>query len=294
MLPTVLGSLLSSLLLWSGPPPLPPDAAVPVAPAESSPDGPAEPEAVAGEAYGPEAESASEPPPQPEPTAAIAPVAPAESDLPTFEPSPEPERLRDGVPPGYMVVRAPRWRGTGLFVGSGGLLAAALIFQLTDGLACGNCAVGAIERSFLAGAMGLAAGGGVVRARADAYDDTALRRGPRETRRALIAGAVLTGTGAVLGLVNDGMWWRCIFNASGPYATEPPADEWDFGGFDCRYGLSRGLLDVASISTATGLGLLSWSLVYRRDARAYERARVIGLRPTMGRERVMLGVEGRF
>lgn len=294
MLPTVLGLSLSSLLLWSAPPSLPPDAAAPAAPAESSPEpatAPVQHADPAPEATEPGVPVPEAPPePEPEPTAEVAPVAPVVVPAPV--PEPELPELGDGVTPGYVVVRPPRWRGTGLLVGSAGLLASALIFQLTDALACGNCATGVVERVFLAGSMGLAAGGGVVRAHADAYDDTALRRERRDTRRALIAGATLTGAGAVLGLVNDGLWWRCVIGNAGPYTTEP-VNEWNFS-FNCRYGLTRGLLDVASISTATGLGLLSWSLAYRRDAKAYERARVIGLRPTVGRNRWMLGVEGRF
>ena len=51
---------------------------------------------------------------------------------------------------------------------------------------------------------------------------------------------------------------------------------------------------MGTATTAAGLGLLSWSLTYGRDAKAYERARVIGLRPTLGRDRWGLGIGGRF
>lgn len=95
------------------------------------------------------------------------------------------------------------------------------------------------------------------------------------------------------GLVNEGLWWRCVFAGSGPYRVEP---EQEFGRsmFDCRYGLTRGLLDLSTATTSAGLGLMTWALIYRRDARAYSRARVLGLRPTLGRDRWGLHLEGRF
>ena len=40
--------------------------------------------------------------------------------------------------------------------------------------------------------------------------------------------------------------------------------------------------------------MLSYALTYRRHARAYERARVIGLRPTFGRNMTGLTIGGRF
>ena len=126
----------------------------------------------------------------------------------------------------------------------------------------------------------------------EVYDDVATRRGPRDTRKALIAGATLTGFGAVLGLVNEGLWWRCGLNNDGPYHRE--SDPFSFSTYDCRYGLSRSLLDLASASTAVGLGMLTWSLAYKKDAKAYSRARVIGMRPTLGQGRMGLTLEGRF
>ena len=180
-----------------------------------------------------------------------------------------------------------------MLVASGIVFAHAITFQGLDTLVFGELATGGIERAMMASTVALAAGGAAVRAHADAYDDTALGRRRPNTRRAIISGAVLTGVGAVVGLANEGLWWRCVFDGSGPYRTDGQGD--DFGSlFDCRYGVSRGLLDLSTAATSAGLGLLTWGLIYRRDARAYQRARVIGLRPTLGRDRFGLGLGGRF
>jgi hypothetical protein len=300
MLPALLGLSLASLLVGSGSPaephpgtpveargdrvrPTPP--VLPATPAAADPEAPAEPEVVPEPVVG--VEPVGEPLPPVETSPPLeAPVMP----VPVPEPELAPGLVGDELDAGWVTVKAPRWRGTGLFIGSGALFASAVIFQLVDGLSCGDCALGVTERAFLAAGMGLAAGGGVMRGRADAYDDTALRRKRPDTRPLLIAGAALVGVGAVVGLVNDGLWWRCVTNASGPYST--PSD----GGFglQCRYDLTRGLLDLGAASAAAGLGMLTWSLAYRRDARAYQRARVIGLRPTFGHGRWGMSLGGRF
>lgn len=291
-MPAVLLGSFASLIVWSGllvgPPPLPATSPAPEpdAAAEEQPEPPLESEVVPEPAETPPAET-----PPAETPPAVAPIGPSSPPrgpdpelAPGLEPEPDDER--------WVTVRAPRWRGTGMLVTGGALVGATLMFQLIDGLVFGDEASGGIERMFLAGSMAFAAGGGVMRGRADAYDDTALRRSRRETRPVLIAGAVLVGVGAVVGLVNEGLWWRCVFDDAGPYFT-PSGDEWSFGP-QCRHNLGRGLLDLGAVSTATGLGLLSWSLSYRRDARAYERARVIGLRPSFGRDRFGVSVGGRF
>lgn len=281
----VLGSSFASLLVWSGllvgPPPLP------VTPTEPTPEVLA-PEPAPVVAPEPAPAPVVETPIAPVVETPIAPVAPP----PVVVPEPAPgliEQDREG----YVRVRPPNWRGTGQFVAGGIMYAAAIAFQAGDSALCGDCGVGFIERLFLFTSMGLTAGGGVMRGHADAYDDTALRRARPDTRRTLILGAALTGAGAVLGLVNEGMWWRCVFVGDGPYERPLPDDFWG-GGVECRYEVSRALLDVASASTTAGLGLLTWSLTYRRDTKAYQRARVIGLRPTLGRDRFGLGVGGRF
>lgn len=280
-----LGSSFASLIVWSGllvgPPPLPPT------PAESVPVAPADAEAEAPEA--PEAPAEAEPAPA-EPTPELPRVEPL-SPAPVTPPEPElAPGLEADAHERWVKVQPPRFRGTALLVAAGVLYASAIAFQAGDSVSCGDCAAGFIERAFMFTGMGLAAGGGVHRAHADAYDDTAFGRSRRDTRRTFIAGVALTGAGAVLGLVNEGLWWRCFFSGDGPYA----ADGTPNGLADCRYGVSRALLDVSVAATGTGLGLLSWSLTYRRDAKAYQRARVLGLRPTLGRDRFGLGLAGRF
>lgn len=291
---SLLGLALSSSLVWSSPPPRPVETAAPTEP--TPPVLPADPSDGTAEVPAPEepaptetapAQTAPAPSPEVEPLAPE--VAPPAGPVPLEAESPLSPSVERQDTSGYVLVRAPRFRGTGLFIASGIMLSSAIIFQAVDSLMCGDCATGVMERFFLGGTMALAAGGGAVRGHADAYDDTALRRERPDTRRMLIVGAALTGGGALVGLVNEGMWWRCVFSNAGPYV-----DDGSFGQFDCRYGLTRGLLDFASVTTAAGLGMLTWSLAYRRDAKAYERARVVGLRPTFGRDRFGLSLGGRF
>lgn len=274
-----------------GPPALPsaPPQAVPSAPVVAPP--PDDPGATPAEPTGdPAVAPVSEATPEPEP-----PVATPEA---VREPAPPPELEspwpREREPDdGYVTIRPPRWNGTGLLVSAGVMFASAIAFQAGDSALCGDCAIGVIERAFLSASMGLSAGGGVVRGHATAYDDTALRRARPNTRAGLIAGSVLVGAGAVIGLVNEGLWWRCVLAGRGPYVLPPDGDDF-FAESSCRVPLDRALLDVASASAATGLGVLGWSLTYRRDAKAYQRARVIGLRPQLGPDRLGVGVGGRF
>lgn len=283
MLPALVGPLLMTSLLWlgSGPPTLPavpgevPEAApLDEAPAETDVESPSEEPALG-------APVVVEPPP---------PVVAGPAPVQDPERAPVAREDWHDSKSDWVTVRAPRWRGTGLWVGAGLAMGGAFTFQLVDALLCGSCAYGLVERVMLGASMGLSAGGGVVRGRADAYDDTVLRRDRPDTRRTLIIGTALAGAGVVLGLVNEGMWWRCVIADAGPYRVE--AD--DFRSFNCRYGLNRGLVDLASASTATGLGLLTWSLNYRRTAKGLERARVVGLRPALGRDRWGVSLGGRF
>lgn len=301
---------LSSLLLFAGPPVLPePTSPAPseeVAPVAEEPPEPAvldtpgpspvAPEPAAAPVQQPSASAPVEPP---------QPVGPAESPQPVpvaepapAPPAPDPFAAQIDLPPssrgpaGYVRVQRPRHNGTGMFIAAGATFAGAVLVQSIDSIIVGDGSFGILERVLLGTSMGLSAGGGINRGRADAYDDTALKRKRAETRKVLIAGSVLVGAGAVLGLVNEGMWWNCVFNGSGPYATENDPDE--FTQFNCRYGLTRGLLDVSSGATAAGLGMLTWALVYRRHSRAYKAARVIGFRPTFGRGRAGIAMSGRF
>lgn len=285
--------------------PTPPVLPEPVRPESMKvgPPGPAAPESASPAVASPEAVSPgptgrSVAPPPPPPVASVAPEDPLEDplgdplELAVADQSDLPPRL-GAERERYVAIRPPRWRGTGMLVAAGVVFAHALTFQGIDSLVVGNVATGGVERALMATTVGLAAGGAAVRAHADAYDDTALRRRRPETRRMLIAGATLAGVGAAVGLVNEGLWWRCAFDGSGPYRTEG-GDFFDISAFDCRYGISRGLLDLSTGATSVGLAMMTWALVYRRDARAYQRARVVGLRPTLGRDRWGLSIEGRF
>jgi len=120
-------------------------------------------------------------------------------------------------------------------------------------------------------------------------DDAALQRTPRDADRVLRAGATLVGVGGALGLINEAMYWRCLVDGEGPYVKEAN----DFRR-ECRKGLTRGLLDVSAAVTTTGLGMLTWSLIYRRDSKAYRRARVVGMSPTYSRDSVGFSIQGRF
>ncbi|MEM6990737.1 MAG: hypothetical protein AAF721_09575 [Myxococcota bacterium] len=302
-------SLLPGLLLSFAPPVLPesPNGATspPTADATAAPEAPPDDESAAAE---PPADPTPEAGETPE-TSAPLPMQPAEAPVeveppqpePTVQPQPEvlpPAAVEvgpveaAGPEPGFVRVQRPRYAGTGMFIASGVTFGAAALVQAIDSLVAGDQGTGILERMFLATSMGMAAGGGIKKGHADAYDDTVFRRKRPETRKLLIAGAVLVGAGATLGLVNEGMWWHCVFNDSGPYSIE--LDEDTFQLYGCRYGLTRGLLDLSSGATAAGLGMLTWALVYRRDARAYEGARVVAMQPTFGRGQAGLSITGRF
>jgi len=295
MPPALLGS--ASLLVWStllaGPPKLPAAPGEPApAPVVQQP-APAETAPAPATAPAPDTgETAPAPEPAPVVDQPVAPLAPFEAP---GAPMPEPELaplVDDVSTEAYITVRPPQWRGSGQLIAAGSLFVAAVAFQAGDTAICGDCATGVFERILLFTSMGLAGGGGVARGHADAYDDTALRRERPDTRRALIAGAVLTGVGAAIGLVNEGLWWHCVIEGgAGPYEATNSGDVFEN---QCRMGVNRAMIDVATASTGTGLALLGWSLTYRRDAKAYERARVIGLRPNVGRDRFGIGLQGRF
>ncbi len=271
----------------------PASAAVPEAPAPT-PTAPDQPSSVADAPAQPSPASAT---PAVSTTAPMmGPDSPGRSSADPFASVPAYDSDRaPGLGPdvrGYVTVKAPRWRGTGQFALAGITFAAGVTFQMVDMLMCLNCATGITERVFFASSIGLAAGAGATRAHADAYDDVAMGRSMRNPRRALIAGAVLTGVGATLGLVNEGMWWRCVVDREGPYRQAIAGN--DFFTHPCNYEASRGMLDLAVGATATGMAMLTWAITYRRDARAYRRARVIDVSPLASRGQLGLQIGGRF
>ena len=210
------------------------------------------------------------------------------SPIPSICPICVPRAPRPFARDRYVRIDRPTYRGTGMFAMAGVMYGSTLLFQVVDRVWFQE-AQGIIERTFLGIGAGFAAAGGVKRGRADAYDDAALGRSPRDADRALRVGATLVGVGGALALVNEAMWWRCVVDGEGPYVKEAN----DFRR-ECRQGVNRGMLDVSAAVTTTGIGILTWSLIYRRDAKAYRRARVVGMSPTFGRESVGFTVEGRF
>ncbi len=310
----VMLTLLPGLLLALAPPVLPDSTSQ--RPSEPAPAAESQPDTASGPGGAPtempaEGEPVPEPPPE---TSGPLPMQPAEPSPEVEPPQPDPvaETSTEVAPApvadveqplesrgpdealhgDYVRVQRPRHNGTGMFITAGVTFGAAALVQSLDSLAFGDSSLGILERMFLATSMGMAAGGGIRKGHADAYDDTVFGRERPKTRKILVAGVALTAVGATLGLVNEGLWWSCVFNDDGPYAIEPDPDS--FRQFDCRSGLTRGLLDLSSGATAAGLGMMTWALVYRRDARAYEGARVISLRPRFGRGYAGLSVGGRF
>lgn len=277
----LVGSSIAALVVGSrlllGPPPLPatPPAAVPE---------PGAPETVEG----PELEEAPETEGAPETTVDAEPMGPAVE--PTV-PVPEPTRGRDAELTSTRVeADASQRRGNGQFIAAGVFFASAFAFQITDAVVFDDSAIGAVERVLLLSGVGLAVGGGVTRGRADARQDES-RSKRRDVYSTLVGGSALTVIGVTLGVVNEGMWWRCIATSEGFYEDKRDA----FGLHDCNARMGRALLDVSAASTAIGVGLLSWSITYRRHrAKTYAHDRTLGLRPMVGRDRWGLGVGGRF
>jgi hypothetical protein len=265
----------------SGPPSLPPlpeasasavdEASTPLA--SEIPSGPEvpEPEVVEPELASPDVAS-------PE-------IGPAMTPTPAldFEPAGGADRWKRD----YVRVQRPRMRGTGLMVTAGSLYATAILFQIGDWAWCGNCAMGLLERGFLAPAAVLAPIGAMLRGRHDAYRDTAARIPHRDTRAVVIAGASLAVVGAAAGLANEIMWWQCMRDEKGPYVVENQS--WT----DCRYGVGRATLDLSAAAFTTGLSMIAWGLSYRRDANIYRHARLT-VAPQINSREAMLTVAGRF
>lgn len=243
--------------------------------------------------------AAPEPKQAPEPEGAPEPAVEAEPMGPTVDPfgaqeaagptAPAPESPRDAeITSARVEADASPRRGNGQFIAAGVLFASAFAFQITDAVVFDDAAIGAVERVLLLSGVGLAVGGGVTRGRANArQDESGSKR--RDVHSTLIGGSALTVIGVTLGVVNDVLWWRCVATSEGLYEDKRDA----YGLHDCNARVGRALLDVSAAATATGLGLMSWSISYRRHrARAHDRT--LGLRPMVGRDRWGIGVGGRF
>ncbi|MFO0634555.1 MAG: hypothetical protein U0168_17065 [Nannocystaceae bacterium] len=220
--------------------------------------------------------------------AAIEPPAPAIAPAPTAPPPPLAE-LDDvatlgpqRVPAGWVRVGAPRWRGSGLLATGASLFAMMGLFQIGDAVLCGGCAIGGIEHAFAAGSLAFVGAGGHVRGGHDAFADAVARRS-RSVRTARLAGAALLAGGVLLGIANDVMWYRCVMSGGGPFGSDG----------NCRYGLSRGLMDLSVAAAGSGLALTTWGARYRRDRDAYALGRVIAA-PTLHRGGAGLTLGMRF
>lgn len=283
----MLASLLVLALGSWGPPVLPEPAVVDAAPAPvQRPAGSADavasptdttPTTVATDPFGEVPAPAASAPPSP--TVAPAPLAPPPPLAAIDEPSPI---ERDSAPAGWVRVGAPRWRGSGLLGTGAGLFAMMGLFQLGDVLVCGGCAVGGIEHAFAASALAFVGAGGHVRGGHDAFADAVARR-RRSVRATRIAGAALLAGGVILGLANDVMWYRCVMSSGSPYESDG----------NCRYGMSRALMDLSVAAAGTGLALTTWGARYRRDRDAYALGRVIAA-PTLHRGGAGLTLGMRF
>jgi hypothetical protein len=225
--------------------------------------------------------------PTPEPAVAPAPEpAPAPGVVPDpaeLDPAPA-FAVGHGMPPGWVEVDRPTFRGTGLIAGAGVALGFGIAFQIGDRVLCGGCGPGIVDRIAFAHAFAFAAGAGIQRARADAFDDAVIKR-HRDTRKARLAGAVLLGLGLAIGVVNEGLWWASVGDNEGPYAERD---------YESSLAISRAVLDVATIAGSTGVGLLTWQARYRRDRAAYRNARVLSLAPSFGETFAGATVQGTF
>ncbi len=201
----------------------------------------------------------------------------------------------------YVRVHPPRYRGTGLFIGAGAMIAATVGFQLIDLYTCGGCAGGFVERGMLGLAIGGATGAGVMRARSDAWWDAARGR-TRDPRPYVITGSVLLGIGGAVAFVNEGFWWSCWAGGPGPYSVPDeyyPAIDGDPGvdgeqWYACRYGLPQALADGAGTVLAAGGALLGYGLMLRRRQELFRGARIVSLTPTIAPGHAQLQVGGRF
>ncbi|MEZ4449315.1 MAG: hypothetical protein R3B09_07535 [Nannocystaceae bacterium] len=192
----------------------------------------------------------------------------------------------------YVRVERPRSRGRGLLIATGATFGVGVLVQLGNLAFAQDRGVGVVERAFFASTMVLAPIGGFVRGRYDAYTDRSLGRTMRRPTGMIALGFTMAGLGAIGGLLNEAFWWPCVVGETGPYYQPGPINQVAVGP-QCHNTLSRAALDGATLLVAGGLGLATWGLKYRHDARAYERA-VLAVVPRVRAGEVGLGVTGRF
>ena len=196
----------------------------------------------------------------------------------------------------YVEVAPPRFRGTGLIVGSGVGYAAAVVTQLIDATVYRNVGSGLLDRVFLLTGIALAPAGADARGRYDAYYDAAIGLPTRPTRPLIGAGLGLTLLGGLATVTSEVMWWQCAIGDEGPYHTGGTSEFEEFSNRrrrPCNYAAGRAVVDLGAGTLGAGLGMLTWGLRYRHDSRIYSRARFAVL-PRASRGQVGLTVAGSF
>ncbi len=192
----------------------------------------------------------------------------------------------------YVRIKRPNGRGTGLLIAAGATYGVGILAQLTDVAINDGLGSGYAERLFLGASMVLAPVGGFLRGRDDAFVDAAVGRRKASSKVMIGVGLAMAGIGAIAGLANEGMWWQCRINETGPYYVEPPPDVFVAESV-CRSGVSRLVLDGSALMFGGGLAMGVWGLKYRKDSKKYERA-VISVVPRMQRSQVGIGIVGSF
>ncbi len=225
------------------------------------------------------------PPARPDPTA-VTTEAPMMADT---VPLPADDELAPALEPdrGLVRVKRPLQTGNGMLGTAAALWGFNVLYQASDRLLCGGCATGILEHTVAATSIGLAAGGGLRKGGALAFDDAATGSERRNHKRGRAVGLGLLIGGAAVTLANDVMVYRCMVNGEGPY--EP----WE-GATPCNHGINRLVFDLGTGSMGAGAALLAGSVRYGKHSDAYARARRISVAPSVGRDRAGLQIGGRF
>lgn len=256
--------------------------------------------------------------PEPAPSSGIAPLGGGELEpAPATEPAPAPEggggaitSWRDAAPapatdsefgtaPGNVYQYddyKPVYKGTGMFIIGGVLLGLAPLKQVVslpfcDGDQVPNCgSVGWIDRTLLAGGIGMMGGGGWMRGKwaagegeRDFSDD--------QIRKRRIAGWTLAGIGFAGAAVDFSFAVACWQGGAGPYTQETSSPF----RVRCASGYTALFADLSAGTASAGMGLGLWANAYRdTKTKAAKQAHVTSLAPIVGRGQFGLGMGGRF
>jgi hypothetical protein len=222
--------------------------------------------------------------------------------LPTLALASDPTATSSVPPPAPTPVdtpkpEAPRHTGKGLIIGSavaGGVglalnagrvawhLRSCRPARIADDVYYGGCLVSAYGDVFLSipswfanmASIGLAAGGGALRGKHEAYNGK-----KRDAKKMIVAGAVMVGVGGTAYIASR----FARFAAIGCVAR---------GGFGCYRGVYAGTtigIQLALSTVAAGAGILAFGDQYKRQKR-----REIQVAPSIGATFTGLTVSGRF